>query len=448
MTRLFVAAVADDDTGAADLAGMLAERGMRAAVVLDSASPHQLRTWAAECDALVIGTATRSVTKDEAYTRTRDAIDTVRTLSPQRVAVKYCSTFDSTPEGNIGASIDAAMDCTGEPFTIALPALPALSRTTYMGYHFVGHQLLSDSPMRQHPLNPMLNANLVAHLSTQTRRRVGLVDYAEIQDGPEAIRTALTRLQSGGCEIALLDCVDERQLHAIGEAICNLPLLSGSSGWGMVLPDIWRRNGSWTPCGSTGMVAAPGGAGVLAISGSCSPATQAQLAWAAHHGCKIFALDALALAQGNLPPAEWISRIVGILASGEACLLTTTQRAGREQVQEWAAQQALSAVTAGERISAALARLVAGIMNRCAPAGLVIAGGETSSVLMRTLKLGGLLIGSTIDPGVPLCLSLARPELALVLKSGNFGSENFFGRAVEAIQSIRRESPKLQKELG
>lgn len=448
MTRVFVAAVADDDTGAADLAGMLAERGMRAAVVLDSASPHQLRTWAAECDALVIGTAARSVAKDEAYTRTRDAIDTLRTLSPQRLAIKYCSTFDSTPEGNIGASIDAAMDATGKRFTIALAALPALGRTTYMGYHFVGRQLLSDSPMRQHPLNPMLNANLVAHLSTQTRRRVDLVDYAAIQGGPEAIRGALTRLQSGGCEIALLDCVDDRQLRAIGEAICNLPLLSGSSGWGMVLPDIWRRNGSWTPCSSTELVAARGGTGVLAVSGSCSPATQSQLAWAAHNGWHIFALDALALSQGEFPPAELVSQTAEILARDEACLLTTTQRAGREQVQDWAAQRALSAMAAGERISAALARLTAAIMDRRMPAGLVIAGGETSSVLMRALNIGGLLIGPTIEPGVPLCLSLARPDLALVLKSGNFGSEDFFGRAVQAIQSVRRESPKLQKELA
>lgn len=447
MSPVFVAAVADDDTGAADLAGMLAERGMRAAVVLDSASPQQLRSWAAECDALVIGTATRSIARDAAYMRTRAAIDNVRALSPQRLAVKYCSTFDSTPEGNIGASIDAAMDATGEKFTVALAALPALGRTTYMGYHFVGRQLLSDSPMRHHPLNPMLNANLVAHLSTQTHRRVGLVDYADVQRGSDSIRAALRRLQAEGCAIALLDCVDDAQLRMIGEAICDLPLLSGSSAWGMVLPDIWRRNGDWTPSGSRELGGAFGGTGVLVISGSCSQATQAQIDWAAHNGWQMFALDALALMQGNFPAAV-VTQAAEVIAGDQPCLLTTTHGTGREQVQEWARRHQLSDVAAGERISATLARLAAAILDRCRPAGLVIAGGETSSVIMRALNLGGLLIGPAIDPGVPVCLSLARPDLAVVLKSGNFGSEDFFARAVQAIRSIRRDSPKLRKELA
>lgn len=447
MTRTFVGAVADDDTGAADLAGMLAERGMRAAVILDSASPQQLRTWAAQCDAVVIGTATRSIAKNEAYTRTRAAIETLRALSPQRLGVKYCSTFDSTPEGNIGSSIDAALDATGDPFTIALPALPALGRTTYMGYHFVGGQLLSESSMRHHPLNPMSNSNLVAHLSTQTYRRVGLVSYADIQAGPNAIRTALHRLQTSGCAIALLDCVDDQQLHSIGEAICNLPLLSGSSAWAMVLPDIWRQNGSWRSSTATDLVAAPGGTGVLLISGSCSQATQSQISWAAQNGWHTFALDAIGLARRSFP-VETVGQAAEILARGEPCLITTTQQSGREQVQEWAVQQRVSAVEAGERISRTLARLAAEILHRCMPAGLIIAGGETSSAVMRTLKLGGLLIGPAIDPGVPLCISLAQPSLALVLKSGNFGADDFFRRAVQAVRSIRRGSNTLHKELA
>lgn len=447
MSSTFVGAVADDDTGAADLAGMLAERGMRAAVILDNASPQQLRTWAAECDAVVIGTATRSMARNEAYTRTRTAIQTLRSLSPQRLAVKYCSTFDSTPEGNIGVSIDAALDATDERFTVALPALPALRRTTYMGYHFVGDQLLSDSSMRHHPLNPMSNSNLVAHLSTQTSRRVGLVSYPEIKAGPDAIRSAIQRLQSAGCAIALLDCVDDQQLHSIGEAICNLPLISGSSAWGMVLPDIWRQNGSWTPSTRGELVAPPGGRGVLLISGSCSQATQSQIAWAAQNGWPIFSLDAIALARSSFP-AETVRRAAEILMRGEPCLITTTQESGADEVQYWAMHHRFSAVEAGERISETLARLAADIMHRCTPAGLIIAGGETASAVMRTLKLGGLLIGPAIDPGVPLCLSLAEPALALVLKSGNFGAEDFFGRAVQAIHGIRRDSATLQKELA
>src|SRR6187402_3244299 len=140
---IFAGAVADDDTGATDLAGMLTAQGMRVSLVLDKASPEQLALWASDCDAVVIGVASRSIAKSDAYSRTFAAVTALRIFEPRLIAIKYCSTFDSTPDGNIGASIDAAMDATGERFTVALPALPELGRTTYMGYHFVGEQLLS-----------------------------------------------------------------------------------------------------------------------------------------------------------------------------------------------------------------------------------------------------------------------------------------------------------------
>src|SRR3982751_3825225 len=192
------AAVADDDTGATDLAGMLAERGMRAVLILDQPASKDFELWTRDADAVILGTAARSIPASEAYDRTRRAVRLLQTLSPAVLEIKYCSTFDSTPTGNIGPSIDAAMDETGETFTVALPALPVLGRTTYMGYHFVWRQLLSDSPMRNHPLNPMTNANLATHLQSQTKRRVGALTYPDAGMGPARIYQRLDELRAEG----------------------------------------------------------------------------------------------------------------------------------------------------------------------------------------------------------------------------------------------------------
>src|SRR5215216_2262657 len=187
MDRLVFAAVADDDTGAADLAGMLAEQGVRTLLVIDLPAAGQLLEWSRGYDAVVMAEGTRNLSPAAARARTREAIRLFEPRRPRVFQVKYCSTFDSTPEGNIGPSIDAALDETGEQFTIAVPALPVNGRTTYQGYHFVGDQLLSDSPMRHHPLTPMANPNLVDLLGRQTKRRTGLAPYNEVEAGADRL---------------------------------------------------------------------------------------------------------------------------------------------------------------------------------------------------------------------------------------------------------------------
>lgn len=173
-SELLFAAVADDDTGASDLAGMFAEQNVRTLLVIDLPETERLTKWSRGYQAIVIAEATRNLAPEAAYERTREAIRLLENLRPRVFQIKYCSTFDSTGEGNIGATINAAMDALGEGFTIALPALPVNGRTTYQGYHFVHQQLLSDSPMRDHPLTPMTNPNLVNLLGQQTKRKVGL----------------------------------------------------------------------------------------------------------------------------------------------------------------------------------------------------------------------------------------------------------------------------------
>lgn len=435
---IFFGAIADDDTGATDLAGMLTSQGMRTVLVLQGSSDDELQRWTAGCDAVVIGTASRSIAKQDAYARTVQAAQALRSLGAQVLAVKYCSTFDSTAEGNIGATIDAAMDITGERLTVALPALPALGRTTYMGYHFVGDKLLSDSAMRHHPLNPMTNAHLRSLLQSQTAHRVGLVPFAAVAAGSNAVREHLDKLQADGVQIALLDCVDDSQLRVLGEAFCQMPLLTGSSAWGMVLPAIWRERGMWHPAEGERLPARmPGGHGHLIVSGSCSEATTAQNAWAAANGMQLFALNAIELAQGNGSHEAMLESIAACLNQDRCCLLTTTMQPGhKHQVHAWAAAQGLSPLATGERISSALAQIVAALFQRATPRGLIIAGGETSSALMRALRLGGLRIGPNIEPGIPACVTLAMPQLGVALKSGNFGAPDFYARAITAIESL------------
>jgi len=218
MDRLLFAAVADDDTGASDLAGMLAGRGVRTLLVIDLPPEEQLLEWSRGYQALVMAEGTRNAAPTLAYERTRAAVRALRERRPRLFQVKYCSTFDSTPEGNIGPSIDAALDELGEEFTVAVPALPVNGRTTYQGYHFVNGRLLSDSPMRHHPLTPMTNPNLIELLGRQTRRKVGLAPYAEVEAGPDRLEARFRELRREGVGIALVDCLSERHLEAICRA--------------------------------------------------------------------------------------------------------------------------------------------------------------------------------------------------------------------------------------
>ncbi|HSU18419.1 MAG TPA: four-carbon acid sugar kinase family protein [Acidobacteriaceae bacterium] len=441
---LLIGAIADDDTGATDLAGMLTSQGLRAIIVLETASAEQLQEWSRSVDAVIIGTASRSVAKQDAYDRTFRAAELLLGLKPRLLAVKYCSTFDSTPEGNIGAALDAAMDASGESFTVALPALPALGRTTYMGYHFVGDQLLSDSTLRNHPLHPMTNPHLPSHLQSQTRRRVGLVTYKE---GPtaSAIQDRLTQMRTEGCAIAVLDCVDHAHLRRNAEAIAGMRLISGSSAWATALPQVWRDQATLNlPAANLVPERCGEGNGFLIVSGSCSAATRVQNEWmSSQEGCVTIALDAVKLLDPASDHDDVIGQAVQTLISAGTCLLTTTGVYGKAELHAAAGSLGLDPIAAGERISASLAKTVGEIFNHAMPQGLIVAGGETSSVLMRSLRLGALRVGPNIEPGVPVCVALSKPNLGVALKSGNFGSQDFYARARTAILQLPHGGSRL-----
>jgi uncharacterized protein YgbK (DUF1537 family) len=434
--NLTFASIADDDTGACDIAGMLASQGMRTIVVLDSASPQQLQQWTRETDALVLAIASRALPPQEAYRRTREASELIRQLKPRSVGVKYCSTFDSTPQGNIGPSIDAAMDVLEQSFTVAVPAFPVNGRTTYLGHHFVGNQLLSESPMRNHPLNPMTNSNLVSHLQSQTRRRVGLAAHPSVRGGVLSLTKELKTLRDNGVEVAIVDCICDTDLEIISAAIADMPLITGSSGYATMLPSAWKRLGYWSEVQqSYPITRGDTGNGTLVISGSCSEATRTQSRYFDDTGAHSYVMDGMELASESFDRTKLVAEVVALLKSGEDVFIRTN--AGYEHVhavQQWALAKGSDQVNVGLKISMALGAVAFDILQHTLPQGLIVAGGETSGTVCRMLGMKALRVGRNIVPGVPLCASITAPMMPVILKSGNFGGEDFFIRASDAVR--------------
>jgi uncharacterized protein YgbK (DUF1537 family) len=326
---------------------------------------------------------------------------------------KYCSTFDSTDAGNIGPVADFC------------PAFPENRRTIYSGYLFVGDGLLSESGMRDHPLTPMRDANLRRVLSRQTPHKVGLAPLATVSRGVEAVRADFARLRREGCRHVILDAVRDEDLFILGEALADCRLVTGGSGIALGLPENFRRAG-FLPVEQKAdrLPPTPGAAAV--ISGSCSTATLAQVAYMRRTN-EVFDIDPLALAAGE-PVVErahdWATARLGdkpllVSASAEPDRVRAVQdRLGRER--------------AGALIEAALAEIAAGLVQR-GVRRLVVAGGETAGAVVKALGVTELRIGPQIDPGVPWTASLNEPRLALALKSGNFGADDFFLRAISCL---------------
>jgi len=415
--------IADDFTGGTDLAAMLVKHGMRTVQMIgvpDAPLPDDV-------EAVVIALKSRTSPVAEAVA---DSLTALRYLQGQRCRqfyFKYCSTFDSTSHGNIGPVTEALMDALGTQFTIACPAFPANGRTIYRGYLFVGDVLLSESGMRDHPLTPMTDPNLVRVLQAQVRREVGLVAHEVVVQGADAIDKRFATLRAEGCGIAIIDAVADADLAAIGEACADMPLVTGGSGAALGLPRNFERKGLLESDIEAAWLPAIGGYRAV-ISGSCSVATNAQVAIMKERHPS-FRVDPNALARDENVIAEAVQWAASCIAEGPLLFYAT---AGPEDVRH--VQSALGAQRAGALIEGALARIAIELV-RLGVTQLIVAGGETSGAVVKALGVRGLRIGREIDPGVPWTVSLDgdRP-LALALKSGNFGTPDFFIKAWSYLQ--------------
>jgi 3-dehydrotetronate 4-kinase len=410
--------IADDFTGATDLASTLVAQGMRTVVL-----PGEPRAGlpVPQADALVVALKSRSIPAADAVAASLASLRWLRSAGCTQFFFKYCSTFDSTDAGNIGPVAEALLDALEAPFTLACPAFPANARSVYRGYLFVGDRLLSESGMRDHPLTPMTDPSLVRVLSRQMRTEAGLIGFETVERGAPAVVDAILALQGRGIRIAIADALSERHLMALGEASAGLVLVTGGSGMAMGLPANFRARG-WVPSKDSARLPRAGGHCAV-VAGSCSTMTREQVAamsaWAPSWFVDPAALDDPDRAVGQA--LDWAR---SKLAAGPVLLYST---AAPERVAE--AQRLLGA-DAGpciERVLAAIARgLVEAGVRR-----LVVAGGETSGAVVGALGMPALRIGPVIAPGVPWTATEGSEPIWLALKSGNFGTADFFRTALD-----------------
>jgi uncharacterized protein YgbK (DUF1537 family) len=419
---VLLGAIADDFTGATDLCNTLVRRGMRTVQLIDMPPPE---TTVADAEAVVVALKSRTVPAAEAIERSLAALDWLRRAGARQILFKYCSTFDSTDAGNIGPVAEALMAALGTDFTLYCPAFPEAGRTIYRGYLFVGDVLLSESGMRDHPLTPMRDPSLVRVLQRQTRGRVGLVPVSTVSRGGAAIRAAFAELRRQGLRHTIVDAIEDRHLEEIGAAATDFDLITGGSGIALGLPENFRRQGLLGDSAAADELPPVAGAAAV-LSGSCSPATIAQVAHMRERA-PVFAIDPITIAEGRnitVEALDWTTPLLGerpILVSATAPPETVAEvqrRLGRER--------------AGALVEETLAAIARGLAAK-GVRRFVIAGGETAGAVVQALGVTGLRIGRQIDPGVPWTISLGEPSLALALKSGNFGAPDFFLRAFSVL---------------
>ena len=416
---MILGCIADDFTGATDLASTLVRGGMRTVQLIgvpDGPVP--------DADAVVIALKSRTTPADEAVADSLAALRWLQAAGCRQVFQKYCSTFDSTEAGNIGPVADALVAALGCGFALACPAFPANNRSVFQGHLFVGTALLNESGMEHHPLTPMRDANLVRVLSHQTEGTVGLVPWATVSQGAQAIRRAMGALKEQGRRYAIVDAITDLDLVAIGEAASAHALITGGSGVAMGLPANFRAAGLLPERGD--VTALPCVAGHTAVlSGSCSRATLYQLG-AAKGRVPTLQLDPLATPDAAMLAAQALAWADGKL--GDAPVVISAS-APPEQVA--ALQAKLGREAAGALIEDTLATVAAGLVER-GVRRMVVAGGETSGAVVSRLGVRQLRIGAEIDPGVPWTYAEGSgPTMRLALKSGNFGGRDFFTGAFE-----------------
>jgi uncharacterized protein YgbK (DUF1537 family) len=428
--RPVLGCIADDFTGATDLANNLVRSGMR--TVQTIGVPAAAAAAAAiDADAIVVALKSRTIAAAEAVAQSLDALRWLRAQGVEQIYFKYCSTFDSTPQGNIGPVTEALMDSLSgaeQGFTIVCPAFPENQRTVFKGHLFVGDVLLSDSGMRTHPLTPMLDANLVRVMQAQTRRKVGLVPYDVISQGAAAIAARFATLQTQGVGVAVVDAISNADLMEIGKALAGMPLVTAGSGIAIGLSQNWNGHAEISAD------ALPAATGLRAvISGSCSQATNAQVLDFKQQGRPAFVVNPLALAAGEEVVAKALAWAEPLLPQGPVLIYATAEPGVVQSV-----QAQLGAARAGALVEDALARIAMGLVD-LGVHQLVVAGGETSGAVVQALGVHCMAIGPQIDPGVPwtAAQSAQWPDktLHLALKSGNFGTTDFFSKAFALLRA-------------
>ena len=415
MRKILLGCIADDFTGASDLANNLVRAGMR--VVQTIGVPTSLLS--VDVDAVVVALKSRTIAPQDAIAQSLAALAWLQAQGAQQIYFKYCSTFDSTAQGNIGPVTEALMEALGTDFTIATPAFPDNNRTVFKGYLFAGDTLLSESGMQNHPLTPMTDANLVRVLQAQTQRVVGLVDYTVVARGAQAVTERIAQLKAAGVGVAIVDAISNDDLMRLGPALKGMPLVTAGSGVAIGLP----QNFGMAPSAQASVL--PKASGMQAVvSGSCSLATNAQVQAFITTGRPTLAIDPLRMASGIDVAREALAWAAPLLQSGPVLVYSTAETATIKAV-----QSKLGVVEAGALVERTLAAVAKGLVA-LGVRQLIVAGGETSGACVQALSITQMQIGPQIAPGVPWCFASG---IHITLKSGNFGGNDFFTDAFKML---------------
>lgn len=421
---LALGCIADDYTGASDLANTLTRAGLRTVQTIgvpadDLALP--------DVDAVVVSLKSRSIEAGLAVSRSRAAEKWLRGRGASHVLFKICSTFDSTDAGNIGPVMDALRADCGEAVVLVTPAFPETGRTVYQGNLFVGAVPLNESPLKDHPLNPMHDSNLVRVLARQSNTQIGLVDLATVTRGAEAVRARLAELAGKDTGAAIIDAVFDRDLETIGLVAAEHRLSVGASGIGLGLARALVSTGK-VKASATGNAGAPVGGPAACLAGSCSQATLQQIA-NAERIMPVLHLDPDRIITGADEVQRALDWAGPRLAEGPVLIASSSTP---DQVAALQARHGRDA--AGHAIEQAMADIAESLV-KSGVRRLIVAGGETSGAVVDRLKIPGFLVGVEIAAGVPVLRAVgAEKDMLLALKSGNFGGPEFFSDALRLMR--------------
>jgi uncharacterized protein YgbK (DUF1537 family) len=424
--KLTLGCIADDYTGASDLANTLTRAGLRTVQTI-GVPAEELKL--PDVDAVVVSLKSRSIEASLAVSRSRAADKWLRGRGADHVLFKICSTFDSTDAGNIGPVMDALRSDCGEPIVLVTPAFPETGRTVYQGHLFVGAVPLNESPLKDHPLNPMHDSNLVRVLARQSKTRIGLVDLATVVRGPEAVRARLADLSGKGIGAAIIDAVFDLDLETIGNVALDHRLSVGASGVGLGLARALVAAGRERNDAAGKIAEAPIGGPAACLAGSCSQATLQQIA-NAESAMAVLHLDPDRIVTGQDEVRRALAWAAQRINEGPILIASSSTP---DQVAALQSRHGRDAT--GHAIEQAMADIAEGLVQS-GVRRLVIAGGETSGAVVDRLGIPGFLVGAEIATGVPVLRAVGakQGEMLLALKSGNFGGPRFFADALELMR--------------
>jgi 3-dehydrotetronate 4-kinase len=423
--KLSLGCIADDYTGASDLANTLTRCGLRTVQTIGVPSDDLPLP---EVDAVVVSLKSRSIEANEAVGRSRAAEKWLRDRGADHVLFKICSTFDSTDAGNIGPVMDALRADSGDTMVLVTPAFPETGRTIYKGNLFVGSMPLNESPLKDHPLNPMHDSNLVRVLARQSKTKIGLIELATLTRGPEAVRAKLAELAGAGVGAVIVDAVFDSDLETIGTVALDHRLSVGASGIGLGLARALVKSGQVSSHASAEFGAAVGGPAAC-LAGSCSQATLQQVA-NAEKTMPVLHLDPEQIVAGRNEVGRALSWAKDRLKDGPILIASSSTP---EQVAALQSRHGRNA--SGHAIEQAMAEIADGLVQS-GVRRLVVAGGETSGAAVDRLGIPGFLVGAEIAAGVPVLRAVGATagEMLLALKSGNFGGPEFFADALRLMR--------------